>query len=297
MPAVGPCRVFSRNNTSGNYGGRLVAVWRVVIVDDSLTMLAMLDHAFSKRSDFQVVGFASDATVAVEMIQKLAPDIVTLDLCMPYLDGAALLEMIRDQHGLCKIVVSDFAQKSLLLASKLREAGASACLGKSELINDPTAFFSKIDAAANALSKTGKRTGAPVDLPSSTYMRTNDVRSPSTLAFPIPANEEDRLALVQRKQLSNAVRERQFDLVTKHVATVTAFPICLLTFIDRGTQWVKSAYGLAIESTPRDQAFCNYTIAQGGIFAVADAEIDKRFARNPLVTGAPHIKSLSLIHI
>ena len=79
---------------------------KVVIVDDSRTVQAMLDNAFSKRTDFDVVGFASDAPSAAEMVRRLKPNIVTIDLCMPYLDGAALLEMLSDTPTVCKIVVS-----------------------------------------------------------------------------------------------------------------------------------------------------------------------------------------------
>ena len=66
---------------------------RVVIVDDSRTIQAMLDNAFSKRAGFQVVGFCSDPTNAAEMIRRLRPDIVTIDLIMPYIDGAGLLRV------------------------------------------------------------------------------------------------------------------------------------------------------------------------------------------------------------
>ncbi|WP_374942635.1 response regulator [Sphingomonas sp.] len=263
---------------------------RVIIVDDSRTIQALLDNAFSARSGFSVVGFSSDAQSAVEMIRRLMPDIVTIDLCMPYIDGAALLDLIADLRGVCKIVVSDQSTNNLLLTAKLEAAGASLCLSKTELASNPDAFFAKITSACDAaqakrrdrlgINRKSAQIGAKPECG-----RTGN----ASFGFPVPMDEKLRLETLRRKQLANAVRERQFDLVTKHVAEATGFPVCLPTFIDRDTQWIKSAYGFGEDSMPRGQAFCNYTISQGGSFVVSNAASDERFANNPLVTGAPHI--------
>ena len=265
---------------------------RVVIVDDSRTVQAMLDNAFSQRIDFRVVGFASDATVAVEMIRRLLPDIVTIDLCMPYLDGAALLEMISDLPTVCKIIVSDNSVANVRLTSKLMASGASLCIAKSDIIRDPARFFKKINAAAQQLAEAKRNPLRSIGLPASmSGAVVQDIYAQPIVAFPVPADESARIDFVRGNGLANARRERRFDVITKHVAKVTAFPACLLTIIDRDTQWIMSTYGLDIESTPRHQAFCNYTISQGGVFAVSNAAADDRFSNNPLVTGSPYIKS------
>lgn len=265
---------------------------RVVIVDDSRTIQAMLDNAFSARSGFLVVGFASDAQSAAEMVKRLAPDIVTIDLCMPYIDGAALLGMIEDLKGVCKIVVSDQSANNLLLTTRLEAAGAAACLSKRELASDPEAFLAKIHRACDAVQiRRANRLGLAVKPAEAAGKPESTHKDIASFGFPVPLDERLRLETLRRKQLANAVRERQFDLVTKHVAEATGFPICLLTFIDRDTQWIKSAYGFGEESMPRGQAFCNYTISQGGSFVVSNAPGDERFVNNPLVTGAPHIRA------
>ncbi len=266
---------------------------RVVIVDDSRTVQAMLDNAFSKRRDFRVVGYADDALSAAEIIRRLMPDVVTIDLCMPYLDGAALLEMIADLRGVCKIVVSDKSLTNLVLTSKLREAGASACIGKSELIHDPVNFFKKINAVTDAVVQAKSNPLSGVGLSPAVSARYSAHTTPPKpiFAFPVPADENARITFIQQNMLATFAKERQFDLVTKHVAKVTAFPACLLTVIDRDTQWIKSAFGLEVASTPRHQAFCNYTISQGGTFVVSNAASDERFLSNPLVMGAPNIRS------
>lgn len=279
-------KLATGNNT--NYSG---LAWRVVIVDDSRTMQAMLDNAFSKRLDFRVVGFSSDATMAVEMIRRLMPDIVTMDLNMPYIDGAALLRMIDDLKTVCKVIVSDTPAKDLALSASLMKAGAAICVSKSELASDPDKFFAKISAVALGIGK-----GRRHHLSTSSASRDRGIPVERALqvarekAFPVPVDERERIHLVRQKSLANSHRERQFDLVTKHVAMVTGFPVSLLTFMDRDTQWIKSASGLDLNSTPREEAFCNYTISQGGAFVVANAASDERFSHFPTVNHAPSIR-------
>ncbi|WP_051007320.1 response regulator [Sphingomonas sp. PAMC 26621] len=266
---------------------------RVVIIDDSRTMQAILENAFSEREDFSVVGVAGDAQSGADMITLLKPEIATIDLCMPYIDGAALLEMIGFPCRTCVIVVSDKAAKNVMICAKLKERGASACLSKHELADDPGRFFNSMNATYSAFQHDCARTIAAGRPEPKAVVRRSTLgeRACIEFGFPVPTDEDRRLDILGRSQLANAVHERKFDLVTKHLAVATGFPVCLLTFIDKHTQWIKSAEGIAVESTPREQAFCNYTISQDGTFVVANAAEDSRFAANPMVTGAPYIRS------
>jgi CheY-like chemotaxis protein len=264
---------------------------RVVFVDDSRTIQAILDNAFSKRRDFRVVGCAADAITAAEVIRRLMPDVVTIDLAMPYLDGEALLTMIGDLDRVCKVVVSDKCSNPFL-QTKLMEAGATLCLTKRNLVEDPDGFFKQINRAADQVARGNRHYlstfGGPIcRLPPVLPVS----RKVVDVGFPVPADEKYRLDIGRRKNLFNARRETQFDAITRNTAKLTAFPIALLTFIDQDTQWIKSTHGLDVESTPREQAFCNYTISQGGAFVVGNAPSDERFKDNPLVTRAPNIRS------
>ena len=177
------------------------------------------------------------------------------------------------------------------LTSKLEASGASLCVAKSDLVTDSAGFFRKINTAFNQFIQNKRHRTSPIIVPRPTARAVDSAAGEKPIsAFPIPADERARLDFVHRKGLANGQRERRFDLVTKHVANVTAFPACLLTIIDRDTQWVKSSYGIDIETTPREVAFCNYTISQGGVFSVSNAMLDDRFRLNPLVTGSPQIK-------
>ena len=67
-------------------------------------------------------------------------------------------------------------------------------------------------------------------------------------------------------------------------------PISLVSLVDEKRQWFKSSYGLGIKQTPRELAFCGYTIAGHGPLMVEDATKDDRFVDNDLVTGNPYLR-------
>jgi GAF domain-containing protein len=268
-------------------------VRRVVIIDDSRTSQVILEAAFQAQGGFDVVGVACDATNGYDMIRRLGPDLVTIDLCMPYLDGSALLEMLRPLSAVCKIIVSDQAATNIVMASKLEDLGATLCLGKRELANRPQSFFKKVTRSCEALEAKSWENSPLLALSSQAASRNGlrVARAPVHFGIPIPTDEEPRLAALQRRQLANAVKEREFDLVTRFVAEETGFPVCLLTFIDRDTQWIKSSFGYDETSGPRSDAFCNYTIAGGRLFVVGNAETDPRFSSNPMVVGEPGFRT------
>lgn len=257
---------------------------RVVIVDDSKTMQAVLEQIFSLRLGWDVVGMADDAASAASLIRSIRPDLVTIDLCMPYVDGSRLLQMLEDVPEACKIIVSGQVRDHPEMAAKLRQAGADYILDKRDLSRDPVAFFSAITKVMAGFGR-GKPSRALPAVP-----RVAD-RSPGVFGHPIPIDEQERLDALLDSGLLNDRLDARLDLLTAHVSTVTGFPTCMMTFIDRERQWIKSAYGFARGSMPRAVAFCNYTLCADEAFAVSNAETDARFAENPLVVGDPGIRS------
>ncbi|MEP5764335.1 MAG: sensor domain-containing diguanylate cyclase [Halieaceae bacterium] len=105
-----------------------------------------------------------------------------------------------------------------------------------------------------------------------------------------PAGEAQRLdALLQLKILDTAAEER-FDRITRIAQKLFDVPIALVSLVDSNRQWIKSSCGLDAGETSRDISFCGHAILSDEVFIVPDASADERFADNPLVTEAPHIR-------
>lgn len=110
------------------------------------------------------------------------------------------------------------------------------------------------------------------------------------MAFPLPPNESERLRVLRRYQILDTPAEAAFDRVTNVARQIFDVPIALVSLIDENRQFFKSCIGLDISGTPRDVAFCTYTILADEVMVVPDAQADARFADNPLVTGPPYIR-------
>lgn len=78
----------------------------VLVVDDSAFMRSLVTEIVEFRDDFRVVGTAANGVEALERVSSLAPDIVTLDLAMPQMDGLAALERIMKEMPRPVIIVS-----------------------------------------------------------------------------------------------------------------------------------------------------------------------------------------------
>ena len=110
------------------------------------------------------------------------------------------------------------------------------------------------------------------------------------IAPPRLPNEAARLAALESYDILDTERELAYDDFTSLAAEVCGTPIALISLIDDGRQWFKSALGLAITETPREQSFCGHAISDTSTLIVGDAATDERFHDNPLVTGSPDIR-------
>jgi diguanylate cyclase (GGDEF)-like protein/PAS domain S-box-containing protein len=105
------------------------------------------------------------------------------------------------------------------------------------------------------------------------------------------ALEQSRIARLRSLNIMDTQAEPLFDAITKAAALVTGMPIALITLVDERRQWFKSNVGLAgTAETPRDIAFCSYTIQGNDLMEIPNALGDARFANNPLVTGTPDMR-------
>ena len=103
---------------------------RVLVVDDSALMRSLLTEMISTAPDMEVVGSAPDAVVAREMIKSLNPDVLTLDVQMPKMDGLEFLERLMRLRPMPVVMVSAYTQSGSDTTLKALELGAFDFIGK-----------------------------------------------------------------------------------------------------------------------------------------------------------------------
>jgi two-component system chemotaxis response regulator CheB len=176
---------------------------RVLVVDDSAFVRKVVTQMLSRSPFIDVVGAAHDGADALEMVERLRPDVVTLDLVMPVMDG---LEFLRRQMAIRPIPV--------VVCSISHESGAAALeafeLGAVEFIQKPTALatdrvfeiadelVAKVKAAA-AVRLTGAAQSQETKAP--------DAQNPVAVATPVSASQADIVVIGVSTGGPQALRE------------------------------------------------------------------------------------------
>ncbi len=107
---------------------------------------------------------------------------------------------------------------------------------------------------------------------------------------PFPTDEPHRLDELLKLNVLDAAPDAQLQSIAEIAASVFEVPIALVSLVDAERQLFKARVGLEVNQTCRDYAFCAYAILQHEPLVVENAAEDPRFASNPLVTSAPHIR-------
>jgi two-component system, chemotaxis family, protein-glutamate methylesterase/glutaminase len=103
---------------------------RVLIVDDSAIVRKILSEALSAEDDIEVVGTAPDPYVARDKILALSPDVITLDIEMPRMDGLSFLKKLMQYRPTPTVMISSLAQSSCSVVLEAMECGAVEVLAK-----------------------------------------------------------------------------------------------------------------------------------------------------------------------
>ncbi len=120
---------------------------RVLVVDDSAIVRKVFTEELSREKDIEVVGTAPDPYIARDKIVKLKPDVITLDIEMPRMDGITFLRKLMKHFPLPVIIVSSLTQKGSKLALEALTIGAL------EVISKPSAAYSVGDMSVQLADK------------------------------------------------------------------------------------------------------------------------------------------------
>jgi two-component system chemotaxis response regulator CheB len=130
---------------------------RVLVVDDSALARRAIVDALAHDPSIEVVGVAEDAYRARELILALAPDVVTLDLQMPLMDGLTFLRILMEHHPVPVIVVSNLTPAGSALALDALEAGAVDVIQKPDGRHGVAELSRRLTAQVHAVAGSSLR--------------------------------------------------------------------------------------------------------------------------------------------
>lgn len=105
----------------------------VLIVDDSAVVRQTLSDILSSDPEIEVIGTAADPYAAAEKIKEQAPDVITLDIEMPRMDGLTFLQTLMEQHPIPVVICSSLAEEGAQTTVRALECGAVEIITKPKI--------------------------------------------------------------------------------------------------------------------------------------------------------------------
>ena len=146
---------------------------RVIVVDDSALVRSLLSEIINRQSDMECIGAANDPLIAREMIRELNPDVITLDIEMPKMDGIEFLGRLMRLRPMPVVMISTLTERGAEVTMRALELGAvdfvaKPRMGISDGIKDLSGqIVEKIRVAASAhirrIVATATASAGPVD--------------------------------------------------------------------------------------------------------------------------------------
>jgi two-component system chemotaxis response regulator CheB len=152
---------------------------RVLIIDDSASVRQTLTSIFEEDPDFEVIGAAQDPFVAARRLREDIPDVITLDVEMPQMDGITFLRKLMSQHPLPVVMCSSLTEAGSQTLLQAMEAGAVDVILKPKI------------GVADHLAETADHIRAVVK--GAARARIDNHRRFRTAATPPPLNPQEKL--------------------------------------------------------------------------------------------------------
>ncbi|MES2678669.1 MAG: chemotaxis response regulator protein-glutamate methylesterase [Bacteroidota bacterium] len=106
---------------------------KVLIIDDSALVRQTLFDILSADTEIEVIGMAADPYIAAHKINEIMPDVITLDVEMPKMDGLTFLRKLMSQHPIPVVIISTLTEKGTDTALQALELGAVEVVAKPKL--------------------------------------------------------------------------------------------------------------------------------------------------------------------
>jgi len=163
---------------------------RVLVVDDSAIVRQSLTAILEEDPEIEVMGTAADPIIAVKKIMKEVPDVITLDVEMPRMDGLTFLRKIMAQHPIPVVVISSLTTAGTEVAMKALEYGATEVIGKPSM--NPDIFFQEshimLCDVVKAAAQSKLRRRSPEELKAMAQPQPQPIVEPKPFIKPAPQN-------------------------------------------------------------------------------------------------------------
>jgi two-component system, response regulator PdtaR len=184
---------------------------RVVVAEDEVLIRMDLAEMLGEEG-YDVVGQAGDGATAVDLAERLRPDLVILDVKMPVLDGIAAAEQIASQRIAPVVILTAFSQRDLV--ERARDAGAMAYLVKPFTKEQ---LVPAIELAASRFSELSTLEAEVADLTDRLETRKAVERAKSLLMKQLSLSEPDAFRWIQKTAMDLRLSMRQVaDGVVEH---------------------------------------------------------------------------------
>ena len=253
---------------------------RVLVVDDSALVRKLVSDALKSDPEIEVVGTAVDPYVARDKIVELQPDVLTLDLEMPRMDGLTFLKIIMEQRPLPVIIMSSLTQRGSDFALEALRLGAFDVLAK------PSGSSSFGDLGPQLIARIKASTGARLrrSAPASTSAVKEIVRR--TVHRSRPRSARDIILLgastggteALRDVLSHLPAEMPPIAIVQHIP-----PVFSKAFADRLSQMCAIAVREAVDGERLQPGVA--LVAPGDFHLLLQWQVDHYRAR--VVSGPP----------
>jgi two-component system, NarL family, response regulator LiaR len=168
---------------------------KVMLVDDHAVVRSGLGAVLMTYDDMELVGEAGNGEEAVQLCEKLQPDVVLMDLLMPVMDGVAATAAIRKRWPQVNVIaLTSFKEKEMVEGAL--KAGAMSYLLKN------------VSANELVMAIRGAVTGQPRLSPEAAQVLIQDIKEPAALTYDLTDREKEILALMVEGLPNNAIADK-----------------------------------------------------------------------------------------